>query len=100
MIYGYRGDQTIRRGPDSNPSSPALPVDVRGGNEQCKRDRIANDWNREERRSKSVALHTGPESLKHLLHNRTAGHEAKNVLLPDDAAWFRGQQFNPYGSVD
>ena len=87
MIYGYRGDQTIRRGPYGDPSPPALPIDVRGGHEQRKGDRIAKDWDREERRSKSVALHTGPESLKHLLHNRTAGYEAKKILLADDSGF-------------
>ena len=47
MIYGYCGDQTIRRGPYGDPSPPALPTDVHGGHEQRKGDRIAEDWNRE-----------------------------------------------------
>jgi hypothetical protein len=38
--------------------------------------------------------------LKDLLNNRTAGHEAKKVLLSDDVAGLSGQKLNPYGSVD
>jgi len=42
----------------------------------------------------------GLKPLEDLLNNRAAGHEAEEVLLPDDVARFCGQEFNPYGSVD
>ena len=88
-----------RRLPAARPP-PAFPVDFRRGNEQAEWDRIAKDWNREECRSKRVALRPGPQPLQNLLHNRPAGREAKKIFLPDATSWLRRQEFNPYGSVN
>src|ERR1035441_7475581 len=59
-IDGDCGDQAIHRGPDGDTPLPTLPIDFCRGNEQGERDRIAEDWNREERRPKRVALQPRP----------------------------------------